>query len=170
MVSSVEPGQQTAPPPVLGCGAACFASTVSSLGGGGKQGYRADRPRPNYAQARSAHAGPAPADPFAAHIPTLDLPVDLPGDGRSGVAADVRIAARAVQRDAAWGLLPALPPPPAGQGQLKPAFASASCGAFPDDRRRVHHAARESRFAPAVAIRRFAAFAAYARSVLAPGG
>src|SRR5262245_54893224 len=124
-----------------GCGAACFASTVSSPGGGGKQGYRADRPRPIYAQVRSGHAGQDPVDPFAARTPTRALPADLPADARTGAVVGVRIAARAVPRDAAWGPLPALPPPFAGQGQLKPAFASASGAASQGGPRRFHRAA-----------------------------
>jgi len=160
---------QTAEGPAssAGGGATRFGSVFSSPGGGGTPGYRAGPPQPNYAQAPSGHGGRDPGEPFDVRIPIQDRSAGLPDDGRSGAAGDARIVAWALLGVAREPSL-ALRPPFAGQGQPRPAFASASCAAFRDDRRRVHRAAPEFRFAPAAAIRRFAAYAGYARSVPAP--
>ena len=106
----------------IGYGAARISSTVSSPAGGERQGYRVDPPRQNYAQAPSGRGGQDPAEPPAAHIPTQALPAGLRGDGQLDAVAGVPIGAQA-GLDGAWGPSLVLPPPPAGQGQLKPIFA-----------------------------------------------
>ena len=152
---------QTAPFLRLERGRCSSNRRVSWPACGGRRECRADHPRPNYAQVRNGRADRDPEARPGERIPTPAPLVDLRGDGRSAAAADARIAASAVRRVAAAPLEPRFPP--CGRDRLKPVSASATCGAFRDDHRRVRRAAPESRFAQAMAAHRFAACAACAR-------
>src|SRR5215813_7969067 len=68
-------------------------STASWPDGGGRLECRAGPPRPNYAQARSAHADRGPAGPPGGRIPRPGQRAGLPGYGRLDAAGAAHIAA-----------------------------------------------------------------------------
>src|SRR5665647_120400 len=136
---TLTPREANCPAPGCWNGAIFTFGPVSWPAGAGRPGYRAGLPRPNYAQARADRGGRDPAARGAGHIPRPDRQVcrrdaGLPGYGPSAAAAG-RIAASAARSAALAG---PRPPPACGQGQPKPAAASATYGASPGDLSLIH--------------------------------